>query len=75
MPAAFLVVLSFWLTIIFASFGLFAPRNITVIATFSVCALSIAGAIFLILELDRSFEGLLQISDGPLQKAMSRLGQ
>jgi hypothetical protein len=32
------VVLVFWLCIIFASFGLFAPRNTTVIATFFVCA-------------------------------------
>ena len=55
----FLAVLVFWLCIIFASFGLFAPRNGTVIAVLCVCALSVSGAIFLILELDRSFEGLL----------------
>jgi hypothetical protein len=65
-PVPFLVVLVFWLCIIFASFGLFAPRNATVIATFFVCALSVSGAIFLILELDRSFEGLLQVSGAPL---------
>ena len=58
----FLAVLVFWLCIIFASFGLFAPRNGTVIAVLCVCALSVSGAIFLILELDRSFEGLLQVS-------------
>jgi hypothetical protein len=58
-PVPFLVVLVFWLCILFASFGLFAPRNGTVLAAFFVCALSVAGAIFLILELDRSFEGLL----------------
>ena len=58
----FLAVLVFWLSIIFASFGLFAPRNGTVIAVLCVCALSVSGAIFLILELDRSFEGLLQVS-------------
>jgi hypothetical protein len=71
----FLVILVFWLTIIFASFGLFAPRNATVIATFVVCALSVSGAIFLILELDRSFEGLLRISNAPLQEALSQLAQ
>src|SRR5262249_14123661 len=53
-PAPFLVVLIFWLTIIFASFGLFAPLNVTVLATFLVCALSVSSAIFLILELHRS---------------------
>jgi hypothetical protein len=73
-PLPFLVVLVFWLCIIFASFGLFAPRNATVIAVLCVCALSVAGAIFLILELDRSFEGLLQVSGAPLRAALAQLG-
>jgi hypothetical protein len=58
-PMPFLVVVVFWLCIIFASFGLYAPRNATVIATLCVCALSVSGAIFLILELDRPFEGIV----------------
>jgi hypothetical protein len=74
-PVPFLVVLVFWLCIIFASFGLFAPRNATVIAVLCVCALSVAGAIFLILELDRSFEGLLQVSGAPLRTALAQLGR
>jgi hypothetical protein len=74
-PVPFLVVLVFWLCIIFASFGLFAPRNATVIAVLCVCALSVAGAIFLILELDRSFEGLLQVSGAPLHAAFAQLGR
>jgi hypothetical protein len=74
-PVPFLVVLVFWLSIIFASFGLFAPRNATVIAAFFVCALSVSGAIFLILELDQSFEGLLQVSSAPLRTALDQLGQ
>ena len=74
-PAPFLVVLVFWLCIIFASFGLFAPRNATVVAALCVSALSVAGAIFLILELDRSFEGLLQVSDEPLRAALAQLGR
>ena len=69
------MVLVFWLCIIFASFGLFAPRNATVIATFFVCALSVAGAISLILDLDQSFEGLLQVSGDPLRAALTQLGQ
>jgi hypothetical protein len=74
-PVPFLVVLVFWLCIIFASFGLFAPRNATVIAVLCVCALSVAGAIFLILELDRSFEGLLQVSGAPLRTALAQLNR
>ena len=70
----FLVVMVFWLAVIFASFGLFAPRNATVIATLFVCALSVSGAIFLILELDSPFSGLLQISDAPLRNAITHIG-
>jgi len=70
----FLVVLVFWLTLNFVSFGLFAPRNATVIATLLLGALSVSGAIFLILELDRPFGGLIQISSDPLRKALASLG-
>jgi hypothetical protein len=74
-PMPFLVVLVFWLSIIFASFGLYAPRNATVVATLCVCALSISGAIFLILDLDRPFEGFIRTSSAPLQNAIAQLGQ
>jgi hypothetical protein len=71
----FLVVVIFWLTIIFGSFGLFAPRNIVVLVTLFVCALSVAGALYLVLELDRPFEGLIQISSEPLRNALEQLGR
>jgi hypothetical protein len=74
-PVPFLVVLVFGRCIIFASFGLFAPRNATVIAVLGVCALSVSGAIFLIPELDRSFEGIPQVSGAPLRAALAQLGQ
>jgi hypothetical protein len=74
-PIPFLVVLVFWLSIIFASFGVFAPRNATVIAAFFVCAMSVSGALFLILELDQSFEELLQVSGDPLRATLAQLGQ
>ena len=72
-PMPFLVLLIFWVTIIFLSFGLFAPRNMTVIATLFLCALSVSGAIFLILELDRPFAGLIRISSAPLVNAMNNI--
>lgn len=71
----FLMVMVFWLSIIFASFGLFAPRNSTVVVSLLLAALSVSGAIFLILELDRPFEGLIQISSAPLRSALSHLGR
>jgi len=74
-PMAVLAVLIFWLAIIFVSFGLFAPPNSTVLAVLFVCVLSVSGAIFLILELDRPFEGLIRISSAPLRDALMHLGQ
>jgi uncharacterized membrane protein len=74
-PMPFLALLVFWVTIIFLSFGLFAPRNATVVATLLLCALSVSGAIFLILELDRPFVGLIQISSAPIRNAVARIGR
>jgi Protein of unknown function (DUF4239) len=74
-PMPFLVVLIFWLSMLFAGFGLFSPTNATVIGVLLVCALSIAGAIFLVLEMDRPFEGLIQISSAPLRNALAHLGK
>jgi len=71
----FLVVLVLWLTIIFLSYGLFAPDNATVVITMLLCALSVSAAIFLILELDQPFEGLIHISSQPMRNTLERLGQ
>ncbi len=73
-PMPFLVVLIFWLTIIFASFSLFAQPNAIVIGSLLVFALSAAGAIYLILELGQPFAGLMQISSAPLRDALAPLG-
>jgi len=73
-PVPFLVVLVFWLMMLFTSFSLFSPPNATVLVTLLVCALSVSGAIFLILELDRPFGGFIQISSAPLRDALARLG-
>ena len=74
-PMPFLVMLVFWLTVIFAGFGLFSPRNATVIAVLLICALSAAGALFLIMELDTPYEGLIKVSSAPLRTALAHLGQ
>jgi hypothetical protein len=69
-----LVMVVIWLAIIFLSFGLFAPSNKTVVITMIVVALSVSSAIFLILELDQPFNGLIQISSEPLRNALTHLG-
>jgi len=70
-----LVILVFWLAAIFISFGLFAPRNMTVISALFVSALSVSAAIFLILEMYTPFGGLIEISSAPLRAALTQLGQ
>jgi hypothetical protein len=74
-PMPFLVVLVFWLALLFASFSLFAQPNATIVIALLFCALSVAGAIFLILELDRPFDGLIQLSSDPLVRVREQLGR
>ena len=71
----FLVVVVFWLTALFVSFGLFAPRNATAVTALVVSAISVAGALFLVLELDQPFSGIMQLSDAPLRDAIAVLGR
>jgi hypothetical protein len=72
---ALLIVMISWLAIIFISFGLFAPWNVTVIAALILAALSVSGAVFLILELDEPFDGVVRISSGPMRRVLSHLGK
>lgn len=74
-PIPFLAVMVAWLTLIFASFSLYAPPNATVLTTLLICALAVSSAVFLILELDRPFDGLIQISSAPLRSALAQLGR
>jgi hypothetical protein len=67
---AFLV---FWITVIFASFGFVAPQNASVVAVFLVCSLSIAGAIYLVLEMNRPLDGLIAIPSEPMRSALAHL--
>ena len=73
-PRPFLATLAFWLTSLFAVFGLFAPRHATVVVALLVCALSLSAAIFLILEMDRPFEGFIIVSPEPMRAALARMG-
>jgi hypothetical protein len=72
-PMPFLVVLVFWLAAIAASLTLFAPRNGTLVAISIICAVSFGSAIFLILEMDQPYTGIIQMSDVPLRTALTFL--
>jgi hypothetical protein len=69
------VVVVFWLTFIFLSWGLFAPVNGTVIATFFIAAFSVSAALFLVQEMYMPYAGILRVSSIPLRAALSQLGQ
>ena len=66
MPLPFLGAVALWLAVLFASFGLFAPRNLTVIVALFLCALAVATAFKLILDLDTPFEGTIRLSPPPI---------
>jgi hypothetical protein len=68
-----LTVLVFWICVLFLGFGLFARINATVTVALLVGALSVAGAIFLILELGDPYRGVMQISDEPLRNAIVQI--
>jgi hypothetical protein len=72
-PVPFLIILVFWLGAIFVSFTLFARVDFVVMAALLTCALSFAGAIFLVLELDNPFTGLMGISSATLRGALAPL--
>jgi hypothetical protein len=69
-PMALLIVLGTWLTLIFAAFALFAPGNPVVIGALLVCSMSASGAVFLILELNSPFTGLITVSSAPMHEAL-----
>ena len=52
---------------------MFAPNNRTVHAVLLACALSVSSAIFLIIEMDEPFGGVLRISDAPFRSAIDYL--
>lgn len=75
LPWAFLGVLICWLSLLFATFGLQAPPNPTVLSILFVCAFSVAGAVFLISDMANPYIGLVRVSNAPLQSAIERLGK
>jgi hypothetical protein len=70
-----LIILVLWLVIIFLGFSVLAPPNATTILALTVSALAVSGAIFLILELDEPFGGLIGISSEPMLNALSQLAK
>jgi hypothetical protein len=72
-PGIFLIVLGLWLSVLFASFGLFSPRNATVFLLLVLSAFSVAGAVFVVLEMGNPLNGLVKVSSQPIDDFLSNL--
>jgi hypothetical protein len=72
-PVPLLLAVIGWLMIIFLGFSLLAPPNATATLSLVAAALSVAGAVFLIMELDHPLGGLIRISSEPMTHALSVL--
>lgn len=75
LPPVLLVLLICWLALLFTTFGLFAPNNLTVFVAFLICAFSVSSAIYLILEMSRPLDGFVRASPAPLHKVLEMIGQ
>ena len=71
----FVILVAFWLTIVFASFALFAPRNASVGVAMLLAAVSVAGAFYLILDMDQPYSGLIRVESRPLVDTYASLGR
>ena len=71
--APLLVVVTCWMMLTIMGWNLFAPGNHTVTAVNVVCSLSVASVIFLILEMDQPFGGIITVSDIPMRAALLNL--
>jgi hypothetical protein len=69
-PLAFLILLVLWLTILFGTFGLFAPRNVTVIAALVLSAVAVSAGIELVIDMTDPFSGFVRISSAPMHNAL-----
>jgi hypothetical protein len=72
-PAALVIMLVAWLTLIFASFGYGAPRNAFVVITLVTSAILISGSLYLIMDMDTAFTGPIQVTSKPAQRALLEL--
>ena len=75
-PPVFIGVVIFWLSVTFASYGLYAPRDATVVSVPSSLQCRIRRRrCCLIVEFDGPFDGAIRASGGPLRFTLDNLGR
>ncbi|MBU0800096.1 MAG: hypothetical protein KKA05_03750 [Alphaproteobacteria bacterium] len=72
-PMPIIVMLGAWLTLIFASYGYRSPTNAVTISMVVTAAFLIAASIYVVLDMSIPFSGPVQISDVPLQRALTEI--
>lgn len=70
-----LLVVTGWLVVIFFTSSVLAPPNALTTVAAAAAACSVAAAIFLILELDQPFAGVLRISSEPILAVLRHLAR
>jgi hypothetical protein len=75
LPVPLVIIPIFWITFLTFAYGIFAPRNATVLASLFFCSLSIGGAIFLICEMSRPLDGSIKVPSQAFQTALGLIGR
>jgi hypothetical protein len=70
-PLPLLIGLVAWLIIVFASFGLNAPNNLLVQVTLLLCSATIASVLYLTVEMDTPYNGLIKIPSTSMREALA----
>jgi hypothetical protein len=70
-----LIALVLWLVVIFLGFSLLAPANTTSTLALIAGAFSVACAVFIILELDYPFAGVVRVPSDPMINTLSHLAK
>ncbi len=73
LPVPFIVLTIVWLTLCFASFGFNAPCNALTVSSLFVTTLSVAAALYLIIDLGTPFGGPIKVSNWPVRTAILHL--
>ena len=69
-PGALMLLMLLWLVLLFASYGLFAPRHLTSIVVILLSSSAASGAVLLIIDLETPYRGFVHLPPEPLQHAI-----
>lgn len=61
LPPPLLIVLAFWFAVLFAAYTMYAEINAVSIIALTICAASVAGAMFLMFQMNNPFTGIMAI--------------